>query len=65
MKIFFWLKNKRSTRAAIFKVKDKFRDFIEEQIMTDIHAGRSLWVQDRIVAEERRIMAEKTSIKVK
>ena len=44
MKIFFWLKNKRSPRAAIFKVKDKFRDFIEEQIMAEIHAGRSLWV---------------------
>ena len=55
MKSFFCFKKKRSTIKTAFTYKDgdELREWIEQQMMADILAGRSQCIQDRIMAEEK------------
>ena len=56
MKLFCCLKKKRSTQAFTYKDGDELREWIEEQMMADILAGRSQCLQDRIMEEEKIII---------
>ncbi len=61
MNPFFCLKKKRSTAKTAFTYKDgdELREWIEEQMMADILAGRSQCLQDRIMEEEKRMIKTK------
>ena len=60
MNPFFCLKKKRSTAKTAFTYKDgdELREWIEEQMMADILAGRSQCLY-RIMEEEKRIIKTK------
>ncbi len=51
------------TQAFTYEDGNQLREWIEEQILVDILAGRSQCLQDRIMAEEKNV--EKRSIKPK
>ena len=61
MKSFFCFKKKRSTIKTAFTYKDgdELREWMEEQLMADILAGKSQCLQDRTMAEEKRIIKTK------